>query len=103
MVEVPEQLQKLKQWMVIQASSWSILTGYPFPDTSWGEMGCENLSKISVIILFSLIGGHFHKATRGITRTGSRREYSRDLLIRTIHTQKIHRLQPCSFSGYALI
>jgi len=35
--------------MVIQASSWSIFTGYPLPDISWGEMGCENLSKTSVI------------------------------------------------------
>jgi hypothetical protein len=89
--------------MVIQASSWSIFTGYPVPDTSWGEMGCENLSKTSVIILFSFIGGHFHKAIRDITRTGSRRECSRDLLIRTVHTQKIHRLQPSSISGYALL
>ena len=89
--------------MVIQASSWSIFTGYPLPDISWGEMGCENISKTSVIILFPFIGGHFHKATRDITRTGSGRECSRGLLIRTVHTQKIHRLQPFSISGYALL
>lgn len=74
--------------MVIRASSSAIFTGYPVRDTSWGDMVCWNLSNISVIILFSLIGGHFHKAICGITRTGSRREYSRDLLIRTVHTKK---------------
>lgn len=89
--------------MVIQASSWSIFTGYPLPDISWGEMGCENISKTSVIILFPFIGGHFHKATRDITRTGSGRECSRDLLIRTVRTQKNHCLQPSSISGHALL